>query len=66
MFKLLKLLFIIAIIGGGLLLYWFLPKYSFVRKNPGYCAKLADHLYYCGTQADLEKIFSSTVDKVIK
>ncbi len=57
MFKFLKLLFYAALIALGLFLYWFLPKYSFVQKNKGYCTNLTDHLYYCGTEADLETLF---------
>lgn len=50
---------IAAIIWG---LFWFLPKYSYVQKNPGYCANLTTHLYYCGTQADLKAMFETTVE----
>ena len=48
----------------GLAIYgllWFMPKYSYVQKNPGYCANLTQHLYYCGTQADLKAMFESTL-----
>ncbi len=44
-------------------LLWFMPKYSYVQKNPGYCANLTQHLYYCGTQADLKAMFEATVKK---
>ena len=44
-------------------LFWFMPKYSYVQKNPGYCANLTKHLYYCGTQADLKEMFESTLKK---
>lgn len=47
----------LAVVG----LFWFLPKYSYVQKNPGYCANLTKHLYYCGTQADLKQMFESTL-----
>ena len=43
-------------------LFWFLPKYSYVQKNPGYCANLTKHLYYCGTQADLKQMFETTLE----
>jgi hypothetical protein len=43
-------------------LFWFLPKYSYVQKNPGYCANLTKHLYYCGTQADLKAMFETTIE----
>jgi hypothetical protein len=39
-------------------LYWFLPKYSFINKNPGYCVNLTKHLYYCGNEAGLDKLFN--------
>ncbi len=44
-------------------LFWFLPKYSYVQKNPGYCVNLTQHLYYCGTQADLKEMFEATLKK---
>jgi len=59
MFKLLKLLFYALIIALIAFLYWFLPKYSFVQKNPGYCVNLTQHLYYCGSGADLQKLFNA-------
>lgn len=52
-------LVIAALIWG---LFWFLPKYSYVQKNPGYCTNLTDHLYYCGTQADLKEMFETTLE----
>jgi hypothetical protein len=57
MFKLLKFLFYIAIILGVYFLYWFLPKYSYIQKNPGFCVNLSKHLYYCGNEAGLDKLF---------
>lgn len=59
MFKFLKILFYILIAAGIVFLYWFLPKYSFINKNPGYCVNLTSHLYYCGNQAGLDKLFGS-------
>ena len=58
MFKIIKYTGYIAIVAIVVFLYWFLPKYSFVQKNPGYCAPLTEHLYYCGTGADLQSLFS--------
>lgn len=43
-------------------LFWFLPKYSYVQKNPGYCVNLTKHLYYCGTKADLKSMFETTLE----
>lgn len=57
MFKFLKLLLYFVIAAGIVFLYWFLPKYSFIHKNPGYCVNLTKHLYYCGNEAGLDKLF---------
>jgi hypothetical protein len=57
MFKVIKILIYIAVAGTIVFLYWFMPKYSFVQKNQGYCVNLTEHLYYCGTQADLKAMF---------
>jgi hypothetical protein len=57
MLHLAKFLIYGIIIAAVIFLYWFLPKYSFVQKNPGYCAPLTDHLYYCGSGADLQGLF---------
>ena len=57
MFKIAKLVFYVAIVAAIAFLYWFLPKYSYVHKNPGYCVNLTKNLYYCGTQAEMEKTF---------
>lgn len=59
MFKFFKLFFYLAIAAGIFFLYWFLPKYSFVSKNPGYCVALTKNLYYCGNQAGLDKLFGN-------
>lgn len=53
----LYVLIAVAIYG----LFWFMPKYSYVQKNPGYCTNLTQHLYYCGTQADLKSTFETTI-----
>lgn len=57
MFRTLKYFFYALVIALVVFLYWFLPKYSFVQKNPGYCANLTTHLYYCGSQTDLQTLF---------
>ena len=57
MFKHLKHFFYLVIIIIVVFLYWFLPKYSLVAKNPGYCVSLTKHLYYCGNEAGLDKLF---------
>lgn len=60
MLKHLKILLYLIIILIILFLYWFLPKYSYVSKNPGYCVNLTSHLYYCGNQAGLDKLFGTS------
>ena len=57
MFRLLKIFFYILIVLVVAFFYWFLPKYAFVQKNPGYCVHLTVHLYYCGNNAGLDKLF---------
>lgn len=63
MLRITKILFYLALIGFGLFLYWFVPKYSYVQKNPGFCANLTEHLYYCGSAADLNKTFNAGANK---
>ncbi len=61
----LKIAKYLVYVGIGLLiwgLFWFLPKYSYVQKNPGYCTNLTKHLYYCGTKADLKQMFETTIE----
>lgn len=57
MFKLLKYFFYALIFLLFYFLYWFLPKYSYIHKNPGFCVNLTSHLYYCGNNAGLDKLF---------
>jgi hypothetical protein len=59
MFHLLKFGFYALVIALVIFLYWFLPKYSYVQKNPGYCVNLTRNLYYCGTSADLQSFFNT-------
>ena len=59
MLKILKIVFYIVIVIAIIFLYWFLPKYSYVSKNPGYCVNLTSHIYYCGNNAGLDKLFGS-------
>lgn len=59
MFKLLKLLFIVLIIGVVIFLYWFLPKYNFIQKNPSFCVALTQNIFYCGGGADMNKLFET-------
>ena len=63
MFKITKYLLylgIAALIWG---LFWFMPKYSYVQKNPGYCVNLTKNLYYCGSQADVKEMFETTLEQ---
>lgn len=57
MFKTAKWVLYLVIAVAVLFLYWFLPKYAYVHKNPGYCTNLTQHLYYCGNDAGLDKLF---------
>lgn len=59
MIKLVKLIFYVALAAAILFLYWFLPKYSFIAKNPGYCTALTKNLYYCGNNATLDSILQT-------
>lgn len=58
MFKFFKFFFYLTVALVILFLYWFLPKYSFVSKNPGYCVNLTSRIYYCGNNAGLDKLFA--------
>ncbi len=60
MLHLIKYLFYAAIAAIIVFLFWFMPKYSYVQKNPGYCVNLSKHLYYCGTESDLNAVFNQT------
>lgn len=60
MLKVLKIVIYIAIAVVIIFLYWFLPKYSYVNKNPGYCVNLTSHIYYCGNNAGLDKLFGTS------
>lgn len=57
MFKTLKTIFYVLLALLAIFLYWFLPKYSFIHKNPGFCVNLTSHIYYCGNSAGLDKFF---------
>jgi hypothetical protein len=62
MFKIAKYLIYLLI---GLAIYgliWFVPKYNYVKKNPGYCANLTKNLYYCGDESDLKQVFEATLE----
>jgi hypothetical protein len=58
MFHILKLLFYAAIIGVIVFVVWFLPKYDFIKKNPGFCTEIGKNFYYCGSAADLKNLFT--------
>lgn len=62
MLKIAKYLFYLAIAAAILLLIWFLPKYSYIKDNPGYCVNLTKNLYYCGSESDLQAVFESTLE----
>ena len=58
-FKLFKHLVFILLIALAVFAYWFVPKYSFVKNNPGYCTHLTAQIYYCGIDANLESMFKT-------
>lgn len=60
MIRLAKYLLYAVVAAIILFLIWFLPKYSYVQKNPGYCVNLTKNLYYCGNDSDLKQMFEST------
>jgi hypothetical protein len=60
MLKILKIIFYTVIVIAIIFLYWFLPKYSYVSKNPGYCVNLTSHIYYCGNNSGLDKLFGAS------
>ena len=55
--RLLKFCLYLLLASIIIFLYWFLPKYSFIAKNPGFCVPLTKNIYYCGSQAALDKLF---------
>ena len=60
MLKALKIFFYIIVALLVLFLYWFLPKYAFINKESrGYCVNLTSHIYYCGNNAGLDKLFGA-------
>jgi hypothetical protein len=59
MFHIAKYVFYVLVIGVVVFLVWFLPKYSYVQKNPGYCAALTKNFYYCGNESNINEVFDS-------
>ena len=57
MVKHLKHLLYLTIVVILIFLYWFIPKYSYIAKNPGFCVNLTKNLYYCGSNANMDKLF---------
>ena len=62
MFKIAKYLMYVGIAALIWGLFWFMPKYSYVQDNPGYCVNLTKNLYYCGSQADVKEMFEKTLN----
>lgn len=54
-----KITFWVAFVVIALFLYWFLPKYSFVHKNPGYCVNVAGGFYFCGSASNIAAFSNS-------
>jgi hypothetical protein len=59
MFRAIKTVFVILIIATVAFLYWFLPKYNFIKKNPSFCVALSNNVYYCGGTAQMQKLFET-------
>jgi hypothetical protein len=62
MFHIIKYLFYLVVVAGIIFLFWFLPKYSFVKKNPSFCTNLTKNIYYCGSSSEAEKLFKTQND----
>ena len=58
MFHIAKYVFYLVVIAVVIFLVWFLPKYSYVQKNPGYCVALTQNLYYCGAESNISEIYN--------
>lgn len=59
MFRIAKYLFYVLVVGVVVFLVWFLPKYSYVQKNPGYCVALTQNFYYCGNESNVADVYGS-------
>lgn len=59
MFHIAKYVFYLVVVGVVIFLVWFLPKYSYVQKNPGYCVALTANFYYCGTESNIADVYNS-------
>jgi hypothetical protein len=57
MFRAIRWMFYLLIVLVIVFLYWFLPKYSFIKANPTFCTKLTANIWYCGSGSDLGKIY---------
>lgn len=62
MFHIAKYVFYLVVIAMVVFLVWFLPKYSYVQKNPGYCVALTNNLYYCGNESNIADVYGNTID----
>lgn len=60
MFRLLKLIFYAFVISALAFAVWFMPKYSYVQKNPSFCTQLTTHLFYCGNASDAAQLFQKS------
>lgn len=57
-----KYIFYLVIAGAVIFLVWFLPKYSYIQKNPGYCVALTNNFYYCGNDSNISDIYNTSKD----
>lgn len=65
MFKLIKLLLFLILVAGVAGYFWLMPKYQYIKDNPGFCVNLTEQIFYCGTEADLKGTLEATTKKVL-
>jgi len=56
--RLLKIMFWTLFILAALFLYWFLPKYNYIKSNPQFCINITSNLYYCGTHSNIQSVYN--------
>lgn len=55
--RLIKIFFWLLFLAVFLFLFWFMPKYAYIRRNPGFCVQLVSRLYFCGEQSGMNDLF---------
>ena len=59
MFRLLRYLLYLLVVLLLIFLFWFEPKYTFIKNNPTFCTKLTANIWYCGSGSTLDKMYNS-------